>query len=86
MFYCKVLQKLPAHFSHGTDTRTLLVFGFRYTDGKPHKVVPAKDPTKVLGSNDYACSGVRGCSVGSDPPPPCFSVVSPGVPLPPECH
>ena len=58
----------------------------KYTDGKPHKVVPAKDPAKVLGSNDYACEGVRGCSVGSNPPPPCFTVVSPGVPLPPECH
>ena len=59
----------------------------KYTDGKPHKVAPAKVPSKVLGSNDYACAGVHGCSVGSDPPPPCFAVVSPGVsPLPPECY
>jgi hypothetical protein len=56
-----------------------------YTDGKPHPVKPVKEPSKVLGSNDYACAAASGCSVGSVPAPPCLAVVAPGAALPPYC-
>jgi hypothetical protein len=54
----------------------------RYTDGKPHPVQPSKHAPL---SNTYECKAVHGCAIGCDPPPPCFAVVSPGLPLPPEC-